>query len=334
MAGISSKAAGKLENKFKYNGKEEQRQEFSDGSGLEWMDYGARMYDAQIGRWHVVDPLASVQVFASTYAYAVNNPIIYVDAAGKLPILINRRVDADSKRGDFSYWDNAIINAIVHSGIPNPGWSMKLVDGDRWYGIVPFTEGGWRKQVRNGDWTQGHMPGERSDAGYRVGKADIPDILSQLAKDENGKYSETIQIYTHSRGAAFSEGYIKAILEYVEAHPDEFADPNKVIDLVYHMAPHQSWAITMPDGINAWAHGHHYDLLSGGFMKGVNGFFASNEKDGSFPVIAQHSTGSFAKNLSTFLASWQSSNGNNQTLIDDFIKTMQEQYGITVTVVQ
>ena len=31
MSGISSKAAGSLTNKIKYNGKEEQRQEFSDG---------------------------------------------------------------------------------------------------------------------------------------------------------------------------------------------------------------------------------------------------------------------------------------------------------------
>ena len=63
-------------NQYTYNGKEEQK---------EWgvIDYEARMYQADLGRWFNIDPLAEKNHLESPFVYVHNNPLKYIDPDGK-----------------------------------------------------------------------------------------------------------------------------------------------------------------------------------------------------------------------------------------------------------
>ena len=66
-----------VENRLKYNGKEKQ-----DVGELDFLDYGARLYYRDLGRWFVADPLLEDYYSWSPYAYCVNNPLKFVDPTG------------------------------------------------------------------------------------------------------------------------------------------------------------------------------------------------------------------------------------------------------------
>ncbi|HYC40316.1 MAG TPA: RHS repeat-associated core domain-containing protein, partial [Chitinophagaceae bacterium] len=79
MAGISSKAAGAIDNRKKFNGIEHTT-EFD----LNTYEAHFRTLDPQIGRWHTIDPRPNF--FESPYAAMGNNPILKADPLGDTAI--------------------------------------------------------------------------------------------------------------------------------------------------------------------------------------------------------------------------------------------------------
>jgi RHS repeat-associated protein len=245
MKVIGKEAAGGLQNKFKYNGKEEQSKEFIDGSGLDYLDYGARMFDAQIGRWFTIDPLADASRRWSPYTYCYNNPIRFIDPDGMFADYYNEKGEHIGNDG-VNDGKNYVIKTTKTTG--NLYGTTEAEKNSKERGnsitITKYAAEKTENQIREGNFKGAHMKNLVEIESTSV----MEKMESIVSKDDGTNGTKTENNQEH--GGFIIEGNVKAAKSGAVGDPTGIKPASIKGDVDFHS--HPSGGVKVPGGTAIW----------------------------------------------------------------------------------
>ena len=166
FGGLMSTSSRQSVQPYKYNGKELDRK-----GGLDWYDYGARMYDAALGRFMKTDRFSEKYVSLSPYQYGANNPVNNIDVNGDSITVLN-----------YGYIRKQYMAILIQNDAGE--WQYFSVNGDNVY-------------------VSGEFSGGRKFNDIAVGEFDSPQEFLNSPYNSYGA-SDDMSINTYG----FSEGYM------------------------------------------------------------------------------------------------------------------------------
>lgn len=218
--------------RYGFNGKEKDAD--IDGNNY---DYGARIYNPQIGRWLSVDPLQEQYSSLTPYSFVANTPLQAKDPDGKLIIFVN----GFRKHAYTKYLFAAPSRDVSTDNKPSweyrPLYSRKDIfgynNGDSyWHGADNLFKERY-KDYNNIYVDGGYTPHSTAQERYDRGVADAMAIIRKIdSKEIELKPGETIKLVGHSHGGWHSIGMADALSAL--GYP---------VEVAYVKNPHQ------PDGI-------------------------------------------------------------------------------------